>query len=385
MAWSDIKQFRKDVTDSSDESYSSFETAHNNANYEHDVILLKQQHLKKNSLIIVFSPNEDSVPKFVEEFPNYQISSESDFSQNIIDYLDGTQNLLDYNNGTISEKTEEWTGNDADIMFIRDKSAKWYMNGIVTNVENATDENPTEVRQTLEDFASDVYEGYIDGYAEYSKINIVGGHEGAGYGAFRFACALYDEIVSAEDLYDLNLFGYNFQTDLMSKPEQPYTGSDPGDGTTLKDHMYPQPHNWNPTDEQFNLFDEEIVFKSDANAPYGVSDFENDWHSKYVLYPKLLEMLDATRLDSSGQNYVKWVKMYIGGGHTEEAITNEAVDYSTPGGYNSYGLYRKEQMNVFGDTAEDGTITYTGQVAFISNLKNMFLDKILFNTDGAYD
>jgi len=382
MAWSDIKQFRKNVTGDGDNSYGSFKTAHGDANYEHDVILLKQQESVRTSLIIVFSPNSDSVPKFVEEFPNYQISTGgANFSQNIIDYLDGTQNLLDYNNGTVSEKTEAWTGNDADIMFIRDKSAKWYMNGIVTNVENATDENPSEDRQTLEEFAADVYEDYIDGYDNYSNISVVGGHEGAGYGAFRFACALFDKIDGDNKNYNLNLFGYNFQTDLMSVPEQPYTGSDPGDGTTLKDHMYPQPHNWNPTDEQFNLFDEEIVFKSDANAPYGVSDFENDWHSNYVLYPKLLEMLDATQTDVDG-NSVKWVKMYIGGGHTEEAITNNAVDYSTPGGYNSYGLYRNEQMNVFGDTAEDGTITYS-KVTFISNLKNMFLDKILDNTNAG--
>jgi hypothetical protein len=375
MAWNDITQFRKDITDSSDNSYSSFKTAHDNANYEHDAILLKQQESLSSSLIIVFSPNSNSVPKFVKEFPNYQISSGTNFSQNIIDYLDGTQNQLNYTDGTVSEKTSSWTGNDADILFIRDKSAKWYMNGIVTKVENVGSEEPTEHRQQLEAFALDVYYKYIDGYGNdgtgtNSKINIVGGHEGAGYGAFRFACALYDLMKDDNVSYDLNLFGYNFQTDLMSVPLEPYTGSQ-SDNSTLYDNMYPQPHNWNPNDEQFNLFDEENVFSSSATAPYGVSDFNYAWHSKYVLYPKLLEMVAKD-----------WVNMYIGGGHTEEAITNETIDYSTPGGYNSYGLYRSEQMNVFGDIEDDGTITYS-KVAYVSNLKNTFLQNILEYTGAS--
>lgn len=370
MAWSDVTQFRKDVTEG-ETSYSSFKTAHGNADYDHDVILLKQSNTLRTNLIIVFSPNEDSVPKFVEEFPNFQISSGANFSQNIINYLDGNQKQLDYADGTISEKDSTWGGNDADILFIRDKSAKWYMNGIVTKVENAEGENPTEVRQTLEAFATDVYNGYIDGYYDHSTISVVGGHEGAGYGAFRFACALFDEIDKDNREYNLNLLGYNFQTDLMSVPEETYTGST---STNLQDNMYPQPHNWNPTtpnDERFNLFDVDVVFKSSESAPYGVDDFENAWHSKYVLYPKLLEM--------SNNN---WVTMYIGGGHTEEAITNEAEDYSTPGGYNSYGLYRTKQMSVFGDIADDGTIEYT-KVTYIPNLKNMFLDKILENTSAG--
>ena len=367
MAWSNIKKFYGNGN--GDENKESFITRHEDADYDYDVIYYQNKRdVKSNYLFIVFSPNElgeegNSSPTFVDNLPTYELGgSEPSYSQSLIKYINGEQSVISYNESTgeWTELSDKWEMG-ADILFIRDKNAKWFLSGIVTNVANPNTDNPTEETQTLEEFAEDFYNDRIHNEQDL-KISVIGGHEGAGYGALRFGMALYDHL-DKTDNPTLKLFAYNFQSDLDMSGMSEETDEPSVDN--LHNEMFPQPHLWNPETERFNLGAGTLGLNTNGT-------YIKTWHSKYILYPKLLTMAIED-----------WVEIYIGGGHIDESITNEQYDLTTPSGYNNFILYRQEQMSVFGEEGEDGTMTYD-TVDYILNIKNHLLQQVMHQNAMTY-
>lgn len=366
MAWENIEKFYGDGPVG--ENKESFITRHEDADYDYDVIYYQNKRdVKSDYLFIVFSPNElgeegNSSPTFVDNLPTYELGgSEPSYSQSLIKYINGEQSVISYNESTgeWTELSDKWEMG-ADILFIRDKNAKWFLSGIVTNVANPNTDNPTEETQTLEEFAEEFYNDRISGHLDLN-ISVIGGHEGAGYGALRFGIALYDHLDKIDNP-TLKLFAYNFQSDLdmsgMLEEEIP-------PNENLYSEMFPQTHLWNPEGERFKLGAGELGL-TDAG------EYKEDWHYKYILYPKLLNMATDTSVD-----------IYIGGGHIEESIDNESQDMSTPSGYNNFILYNKKQIGVFGEEGEDGTIKYN-KVDYILNIKNHLLQQVMHQNAMTY-
>ena len=320
--------------------------------------------IRARNFMVVFSPCERSEENiesmkshFVNDLPTYNADDENinqDFTQSIFDLISGRQLCSNHIN-----EYKTWKLDNTDILFVRDKKFRWYLNELEIKPKWGGDVAVSKL--TLEGFTMWVLLKELEEYSALSdgnkrKVILFGGQEGAGYAAFRtinrISSALQSEFKHLQNRFEYKVYSYNFQTDITF---------DSGRYFGIEKPALPENSRIVP--------DLNFLPKTEFRIP-NLEDLQDS--SKFPNLRKLYNLSSELKNNFKQTDF----SAIIGGGHHLEVFDSDYGDNTTLQDFNTKILYHPQQYQNLGKSIEDGHTIWSDGVTYTDNIKNNILSEI---------